>query len=102
MRILNLNVNAQVLETDSDLSNLVSGTSGYLIAKFKFSKEWDGCSKILTFTYGDNEYSVVLNSNDYLIPKEVLENRCFRIHITGVKDKYMIKTTKLRIVQKEV
>lgn len=108
MRILEFDVGQQRLmkNKNCDFSGLVSGTEGYLYAKFNFSNDWDGCKKIVSFWTVDveslqtNEYAVYLDDDDScaIVPEVLLLER-FYISIIGTKPGYKITTNKLRIEQ---
>lgn len=101
MRILNFKVDSQVLEQDGDFSDIVSGTSGYLKARFNFSDEWAGCLMIASFFNRGKEYACKLVNNECMIPDEALTDRYFKVQVVGVKRNYKITTTKLKVYQKE-
>lgn len=101
MRILDFKVSAQVLETNGDFSNIVSGTSGYLVARFTFSEEWSQCKKIASFVNGGKEYAAKLVNGKCEIPAEALTGKYFYVQVIGVKKDYKIKTNKLIVYQKE-
>lgn len=87
MRTLKFNVQDQIIARDPecDFSNLVPGTSGYLQAEFKFSKEWDGCVKVAAFLSPmGNEYPPQIIANDVcMIPAEACAKREFGIKVIG-------------------
>lgn len=105
MRLLQFNVNAQTISKDPecDFSNLVSGTSGYLKAKFKFSEEWDNCIKIARFFRGNNEYATCLDCNNECdIPEEALVGATFRVSVLGQNNNYRINSNSLSVRQEVV
>lgn len=101
MRILTFKVSSQVLEPVGDFSDIVSGTSGYLKARFDFSSEWDGCLKIASFHNRGTEHAERLINDECIIPTEALTERYFKVQVVGVKKNYKIRTTKLKVYQKE-
>lgn len=87
-----------------DFSEIVSGSSGYLRAKFYFSEEWDGTMKAASF-YGvddSDEHAFLLDENDECdIPDEVLHGKYFIVSMLGVKEpKYVLQTNKMKVKQK--
>jgi hypothetical protein len=85
------------LEKDSscDFSGLVAGTSGYLKAKFVFSKEWNGFVKVAGFlSKDDKEFPpcVLSNENECYIPTEALKYHEFKIVLYGKKNNITITT----------
>lgn len=100
MRYLKFKVTAQVLEPVGDFSNLVPGTSNYLVAQFEFSEDWSGCVKIACFyDRKGNEYAAEIRSGQCVIPKEVLEDTRFRLRVIGVQNTYKIVTNKIKVIQ---
>ena len=104
-RILEFEVQRQRLtkKRSCDFANIVSGSSGYLKAKFHFSEdEWTGCRKAASFWINDEETAVLLDeTNTCLIPSEVLTGDRFSVSVTGVRNNYKIKTNK-SVVKQEV
>lgn len=102
-RVLRFNVNGQVIEKDPtcDFTNLIPGTNGYLTAEFAFSKEWDGCVKVVGFRSGNNEYEpkVLRDGRFCIIDEEVLERPMFYIRVIGKKGDFRIKTNEVLIKQ---
>lgn len=103
MRTLKFNTVEQTLRKNPncDFSDLVSGTEGYLNAEFDFSSEWFGCKKaaVFTSTTGSN-YPVPIVNNHCDIPKEVLTDYYFKVHVVGIKDDYKLVTNDIRVNQK--
>ena len=102
MRTLEFVVEGQLIKkkTDCDFSNIVSGSIGYLKAKFYFSSEWDNCRKAASFWVDDNEYPVLLDVNDEcVIHPQALTGERFLVSVTGAKSDYKIKTTKTKVRQ---
>jgi hypothetical protein len=104
LRTLKFVVNRQVIEKarDCDFDGLVKGTNGYLMAKFLFSEDWNGCAKVVGFysSYG-NEYApqVLDNENSCMIPEEALARETFVIKVFGKRENFTITTNKLAINQ---
>lgn len=108
MRTLEFVANRQLLHKvpDCDFSGLVSGSVGYLRAKFHFSKEWDECNKkVANFWLGEREQPVALDENNECdIPPEVLTGRAFKVNVVGAhvdagKAVFKIRTMKVRVKQ---
>lgn len=101
MRLLYFNVNAQKIEKvpDCDFTKIVSGTSGYLKAHFKFSPEWEGCVKCARFWRGKTEYAVLLQNDVCDIPAEALVGSTFRVGVIGQRGDYRITTNEIPIRQ---
>lgn len=104
-RILEFDVQRQRLtkNRNCDFANIVSGTSGYLKAKFNFSQsEWMGCRKAASFWLNDKETAVLLDENNScVIPSEALIGDRFEVSVTGVRTNYKIVTNK-SVVKQEV
>lgn len=103
MRTLKFNIEGQKLQKDPtcDFSDLVAGTEGYLDVIFSFSSEWNGCKKAVIFsdTQGFG-YPVPIINNRCDIPKDVLTDYYFKLHVVGVKEDYTLVTNDVRVNQK--
>lgn len=104
MRTLEFQVDKQRLLKDKncDFSRIVSGSVGYLKAKFQFSSEWDGCKKAASFWVGNQEIDAALldSNNECFISALVTGERKFKISVTGTRpDGYSITTSKYTITQ---
>lgn len=105
MRTLKFVISGQTISLDPecDFSNLIPGTKGYLEAEFKFSDEWDSCTKVAAF-YSNlgREYppQVLKRGKTCVIPAEALERSIFKVQVIGQKDDYMIRTNKVTVHQK--
>lgn len=102
MRTLEFKVDGQRLkkQSDCDFSGLVAGSEGYLKAKFTFSDEWLGCKKAASFWIEDQEYAVLLGSDDScIIPAAALTSDTFKVSVTGAKNGYTIPTNKTKVRQ---
>lgn len=102
MRELRFQADGQRLkkQTDCDFSGLVAGSEGYLRAKFTFSSEWTGCKKAASFWANNQEYAVLLESDDScIIPAAALTGEMFQVSVTGVKNGYVIPTNKTKVRQ---
>lgn len=102
-RILEFEVNKQRLikKRTCDFSHIVSGSVGYLKAKFYFAQgEWKGCRKAASFWVNGKESAVLLDrSNTCLIPSEALIGDTFFVSVTGMKDDYKIATNQVKVKQ---
>lgn len=102
MRVLDFKVTGQVAERDPGCNfyGIVSHTSGYLYARFKFSADWAGCKCAAVFTSGDKEYPVPLVKNMCLIPAEALKRQSVGVSVVGKRsDGYRITSTEVRFIQ---
>ena len=80
---INLEVNAQKLTC---LTNkyIAADTVNYIDCKFSFSEEWNGFVKTAVFSNGTENYSVLLEDDKCMIPKEVLSG-VFGISVYGTQ-----------------
>lgn len=99
MHVLNFKIESQTLECASDLSKLVPGTSGNLIADFDFSSDWSNCVKVASFWAGPNEHATFLKGDRCLVPDEVCARKHIKLQVTGVKNGRKLVTNKLIIKQ---
>ena len=102
MRTIKFVVDGQSIKKDPscDFSGLVSGSVGYLKAKFQFSSEWHGCKKAASFWLGDEEHAKMLDSLDScFIPEAALVTDQFKVSVIGVRPGYRITTNKTRVRQ---
>lgn len=103
-RVLRFNVENQTIKQDPacDFSNLTPGSHRYLVAEFDFSREWDGCNKVVAF-YSPlgREYSprVLADGWSCVIPFEALEKRSFKIQVIGKRGDVVIQTNKIIVKQ---
>ena len=103
MRTLDFIVEAQTLaqSPDCDFDDIVAGSVGYLRARFKFSSDWRGTTKIARFYRGEKEYAVLIENGVCDIPSEVLIGATFKVRVLGTKGPYRIETNRL-LIQQEV
>lgn len=104
MRTLKFIVDKQIIKKDPscDFSGLVSGTKGYLNAKFSFSPEWDGCVEVVGFfsVTGIEYKPQQLDENGYcIIPEEALKRQSFKIRVYGKRKNFFIQTNEITINQ---
>jgi hypothetical protein len=81
---------------------LVAGTSGYLFAKFVFSRDWDGCEKVVGFStkYGVEFTPQILSAdNTCVIPEEALKYHEFKIKVYGKRSGVVITTKPIIVTQ---
>lgn len=103
MRTLKFIVDGLTLKQDPecDFLGLVPGTEGYLWLECKFSKEWDDCIKVASFTsiMGKEYEPQVLTDNKCLIPSDALTRSSFKIKIMGKSVNKRLITNKFTVVQ---
>lgn len=101
MRTLDFVVNEQVLTKDSscDFSNIVSGTKGYLEARFKFNRLWDGFGKVAVFVNLLEEYPTVIKNGRCTIPAEALTGNKFAVYVVGKRGKEKLTSTSVEVLQ---
>ena len=103
MRTLTYQVKNQQLLSLGDHSGLVAGSQGYLKAKFIFGEGWRDCKRVVSFFSNGKEYAVLLNeSNECLIPTEILTSSVFEVCVEGRAQNYRILSTKVKERQKVV
>lgn len=82
-----------------NFSGIVRGTKGYLKAKFILSSEWNGCKVAASFWKLNTEHAVPVLNGQCEIPEEALTYESFYVQLTGVRNGYRIKTTKVLVRQ---
>ena len=94
MRVLEFIVSGQTLTRDPlcDFSGIAAGSTGYLFARFRFSKDWAGCKKVAVFTCNGEEHPVGLKDNMCEIPAAALTGRAVRVYVVGRRDGCSIPT----------
>ena len=104
MRVLRFIVDGQLIKKDPacNFDNLVPGTEGFVQANFTFSKEWEGCAKVVAF-YSPlgREYPprVLADGKTCIIPDEALQKRKFKMQVIGKKSDFKITTNKVTVSQ---
>ena len=102
-RVLEFTVDKQRLTKSKgcDFSHIVSGSVGYLRAKFNFvSAEWTGCKKAASFWLNEEESAALLDeSGTCLIPANALVGEKFSVSVTGMCSGYRITTNKVNVKQ---
>ena len=94
-RVLSFKVSEQKLEKDPSCSfeDIVSGTKGYLRARFSFNRAWDKCACIAVFRKLLEEYPVVLKDKECEIPEEALDWDSFHFRFVGRRGDGAVFTT---------
>lgn len=84
-RFLDFRLKEQKLEKSPSCSfdGIVSGSKGYLRARFSFSKEWSGCACVAVFRKLLDEENVVLHNGECEIPPSILDYDKFYVRIVG-------------------
>lgn len=84
-RILEFKVEEQQLSKDPSCSfeGIVSGTRGYLRARFSFNRAWNGCACVAVFKRLLDEYPAVVKNNECEIPAEALDWDSFSVRVVG-------------------
>lgn len=86
MRVLEFVAEGQKLSRDPscDFTGIAAGSRGYLQARFRFDREWNGCKKVAVFLRRGVEYPVGLKNNACIIPWEALEDsRAVQVYVEG-------------------
>lgn len=102
MRELVFDVNEQIIKKNEncDFENLVSGTKGYLKARFSFNKEWNGYGKVAVFTNLSKDYPAILKDNACMIPEEALTGDYFKVKVVGSRLGLRITTNQVTVEQR--
>ena len=101
-RVLMFKATEQELIKDPSCSfeGVVSGTRGYLRARFSFDRAWNGCARIAVFRKLLDEYPVILQGDSCEIPAEVLDWDKFSVRIVGRrKDGSTLTTNEVEVEQ---
>lgn len=102
MRTLDFIVEGQNIEEspNCDFSGIISGSSGYLQARFRFSPEWRSMVKAAVFSERNTVENVLITDNICTIPASVLTRKSFKIKVVGQgKNKSRVTTNTLVIRQ---
>lgn len=101
MRILDFVVDKQLIDKSSscDFSGLVAGTKGYLHARFCFSHEWCGYTKVAVFEVGGVEYPVIIRNGTCAIPPQVTECDYFTVSVVGKRGENILTSSRVRVIQ---
>lgn len=83
MNVINFVVNKDKIALGSP--KVLLDDSKIVVAKFKFSKEWDGLVKVAKFTRGYTEFEprVLQQGVECIIPTDALNGSFFRISVLG-------------------
>lgn len=101
MRKLRFIVDSQIIKKDKncDFENIVAGSKGYLVAQFKFSKEWEQYYKVGKFTVlGKSYYSPIIDNKCY-IPSEALVWTNFEVAVVGKNGESQLTTNAVKVRQ---
>lgn len=101
-RVLMFRAVEQKLIKDPSCSfeGIVSGTRGYLRARFSFNKAWNGYAKVAVFRKLLEEHPVVLQGDSCDIPAEVLDWDNFYVRVVGrKKDGSQLTTNEIEVRQ---
>lgn len=104
MRKLKFIVDNQIIKPDPkcDFEGLVPGTEKFLRLEFSFSKEWNGCAKVVEFSsLMGKEYppQVLDDYSTCVVPMEAAMRRSFKIRVLGKNETLKIVTNKIIIEQ---
>ena len=102
MRTLEFNVEEQVLSKNRNcnFSNIISGTEGYLKAKFKFDKTWQGYGKVAVFVNLFKEYPAVIGTDGTCsIPQEALTSSKFEVFVVGKRGNRKLTSSSIEVRQ---
>ena len=105
MRTLEFIADGQKLvKKDScNFDGIVSGTKGYLKAKFDVSSDWKGCGIVAIFqSLKSGERAVKVVQGVCAIPDEVLTGSEWSVRLVGVRTGYRITTNKCVVAQERV
>lgn len=102
MRTLRFIVDNQLIRKDPtcNFENIVAGSKGYLVARFRFSREWEKCLKVGKFTCLGKEYYAPIKGNECIIPSEALIWTSFTVAAIGKMDDFQIITDAVRVEQR--
>lgn len=98
MKVLDFTIVGQTIKREPrcDFSGLVTGSRGYLYARFHFSADWTGCKKVAIFS----GYPVPLVRNVCEIPAEALTETTVRVRVVGRRPGFEISTDTVAFLQK--
>ena len=102
MRILSFIVEGQGIVKDPtcNFEHLVSGSRGYLKARFTFDKEWDGYAKVAIFKKLSLEYPAPIINGECMIPGDALDYEKFTVSVIGQKKTgQRLTTSEIEILQ---
>ena len=102
MRVIDFVVTGQSIERDprGDFAGIVSGSAGYLVARFRFSADWNGCKKVAVFTSWGKDYPTPIIDGVCEIPAEALVGNTVEVSVVGQRDRYRITTDTTAFAQK--
>lgn len=81
---------------------IASKAQDYLTAKFKFSKDWEGCAKVATFAKGDTKYTILIENDEITEDKHIyLTAGIWLFGVVGTLGTKVITTTPARLMVEE-
>lgn len=105
MRTLRFKVSGQELIRASgcDFSNIIAGTSGYLLAAFEFDQDWDGTVRVAAFYpyLQSQEVAALITDGTCIVPDEVTAYDTFKIGVVGQRENGQRITTNLITIKQE-
>lgn len=101
MRVLQFLIQKQNIRKDPgcDFSGLVSGSEGYLQARFLCSEEWNGCAVAAVFSSVDGAEAVPVVDGMCSVPDKILKKKRWWVYTVGSKSNYRITTNKVEVTQ---
>lgn len=102
MSTLNFIVKGQsmILDPTCDINSLIPAADGHFRAKFKFSSEWNGCTKVAAFFSNlgrEYEPQIIKNNDTCIIPAEALGKSIFKVQVIGKNTNYKLRTNKVQV-----
>ena len=105
MRTLRFKVSGQELTRapGCDFSNIIAGTSGYLLAAFEFGQDWDGTIRVAAFYpyLQSQEVGRLIKDGTCIVPDEITVNDAFKIGVVGQRENGQRITTNLITIKQE-
>lgn len=92
MRTIRFNVNQQRIKNIDSVCHVYGGTDNFLKLEFKFSEDWDGCIKGISF--GIDKVAMLINKDDnsVIVPKEAFDDTQLSFYLKGKNKNYTIQT----------
>ncbi len=105
MRTLRFKVSGQELirAPGCDFSNIIAGTSGYLLAAFEFGQDWDGTIRVAAFYpyLQSQEVGRLIKDGTCIVPDEITVYDAFKIGVVGQRENGQRITTNLITIKQE-
>lgn len=97
MRILEFEVNGQVLRRTNEAEKIVAGSKNYLVCNFKIADhDWIGKKMVAVF----NNDAVAVKQNLCKVPESVENKKSFKVQLVGADERgERIVTNKVLIEQ---